>query len=158
MSASVNKAIILGNLGRDPEIRKTGDGRSVANLNLATSERWKDRDGNQQERTEWHRVVIFGGLADVAEKYLSKGDSVYLEGKVQTRKWQDNNGQDRYTTEVVVDQGGTMQMLGKRGGSGGGQQDTPPPAGPEDYGQAAAGNAKPTTISSDAPFDDDVPF
>ncbi len=158
MSASVNKAIIMGNLGRDPEIRKTGDGRSVANLNLATSERWKDRDGNQQERTEWHRVVIFGGLADVAEKYLSKGDSVYLEGKIQTRKWQDNNGQDRYTTEVVVDQGGTMQMLGKRGGSGGSQQDAPPPAGPEDYGQAAAGNAKPTAISSDAPFDDDVPF
>ena len=98
----INKVILVGNLGRDPETRAMQSGGSVANLSVATVERWKDRDGNRQERTEWHRVVVFGTLADVASKYLRKGSKVYLEGKLQTRKWQDQSGQDRYATEVVL--------------------------------------------------------
>ena len=98
----INKVILVGNLGRDPETRAMQSGGSVANLSVATAERWKDRDGNRQERTEWHRVVVFGTLADVASKYLRKGSKVYLEGKLQTRKWQDQSGQDRYATEVVL--------------------------------------------------------
>ena len=111
--SSVNKAIILGNLGRDPEIRATQDGTLVANLSVATSESWKDRNtGDRKERTEWHRITVWGKLAEICEKYLRKGSKVYLEGKIQTRKWTDQNGQDRYTTEIVL-QGynSTLTML-----------------------------------------------
>ena len=110
----VNKVILVGTLGRDPEVRFAANGTAIANLNVATSEQWNDRaTGEKQERTEWHRVVIFGKLAEIAQQYLRKGSQVYLEGKLQTRKWQDQNtGQDRYSTEVVLDVNGTMQMLG----------------------------------------------
>jgi single-strand DNA-binding protein len=122
MAGSVNKVILIGNLGADPEIRRTADGRPIANLRVATSENWKDKTtGERRERTEWHRVVIFSeGLAKIAEQYLKKGSKVYLEGQLQTRKWQDKEGQDRWTTEVVL-QGfnSTLTMLDGRGGGGG---------------------------------------
>ena len=122
MAGSVNKVILIGNLGADPEIRRTGDGRPIANLRVATSESWKDKaTGERREKTEWHRVVIFNeGLCRIAEQYLKKGAKVYLEGQLQTRKWQDKEGQDRYSTEVVL-QGFNSQltMLDSRGGGGG---------------------------------------
>lgn len=120
----INKVIILGTLGRDPEIKYTADGRPIANLSVATSEKWKDKSGNKQERTEWHRVVIFGKLAEIAGEYLSKGSTVYFEGKLQTRKWQGQDGQDRYTTEIVIDQRGTMQMIGGKRKDDGYNQDS----------------------------------
>ncbi len=118
----INKVILVGNLGKDPEVRYTPDGKAIANITLATSESWKDKNtGQRQEKTEWHRVVFFGGIAPVVGEYLRKGSKVYIEGKLQTRKWQDQGGQDKYTTEVVVDSfNGTMQMLDSR--SGGDQQ------------------------------------
>ncbi|CAM3724283.1 single-stranded DNA-binding protein [Parendozoicomonas haliclonae] len=120
-SSGINKVILVGNLGGDPEVRYTPNGSAVANLSVATSDSWVDKNTNQrQERTEWHRVVIFGKLADIAGQYLKKGSKVYLEGKLQTRKWQDQQGQDRYTTEIVIDGfNGQMQMLDSRGGEGG---------------------------------------
>lgn len=123
MAGSVNKVILVGNLGRDPEIRSMQNGGKVCNLSVATSERWRDRtSGEQQERTEWHRVVIFDDrLVDVAERYLKKGAKVYLEGELQTRKWQDQSGQERYTTEVVLRRfRGQLTMLDSRGGGEGG--------------------------------------
>ena len=123
MAGSVNKVILVGNLGRDPEIRTTQNGMKVANLRVATSERWKDRNsGEMQERTEWHSVAIFNEhLVGVAERFLHKGSKVYLEGQLQTRKWTDQQGQDRYTTEVVMNRfRGELQMLDSRGDSGGG--------------------------------------
>ncbi|WFE69166.1 single-stranded DNA-binding protein [Thiomicrospira sp. R3] len=127
----VNKVILVGTLGRDPEVRYAANGNAIANLSIATSEQWNDRaTGEKQERTEWHRVVIFGKLAEIAQQYLTKGSQVYLEGKLQTRKWQDQaTGQDKYTTEVVIDVSGTMQMLGGRSSNQGGQ------AGQGSYGQ-----------------------
>lgn len=137
----VNKVILVGTLGRDPEVRFAANGSAIANLSLATSEQWNDRaTGEKQERTEWHRVVIFGKLAEIAQQYLTKGSQVYFEGKLQTRKWQDQaTGQDKYSTEVVIDQGGgVMQMLGggnrqagqsNQGGMGG------------DYDQSSYGGA-----------------
>ena len=123
MAGSVNKVILVGNLGADPEVRQTQDGRPIVNLRLATSENWKDKNtGERRERTEWHRVVIFSeGLARVAEQYLRKGSKIYVEGQLQTRKWQDQSGQDRYSTEVVL-QGfnSTLTMLDGRRDSGGG--------------------------------------
>ena len=119
--AGINKVIILGRLGRDPEVRNFQNGGKVVNLRIATSERYKDREGNQQERTEWHSVAIFNDrLGDVAEKYLRKGSEVYIEGQLETRKWQDQSGQDRYTTEVVLRQyRGELQLIGgKRDGGG----------------------------------------
>ena len=116
MASSLNKVQIIGRLGKDPDVRYTTDNKAIANLTVATSDSWKDAQGNKQERTEWHRVVLFGPLAEVAEKYLKKGSSVYIEGKLQTRKWQDKTGADVYTTEIVVDRGGSMQMLGGKGG------------------------------------------
>ena len=156
MAGSLNKVQIIGNLGRDPETRYTNDNRAITNLNLATSESWKGQDGSKQERTEWHRVVLFGPLAEVAEKWLKKGSSVYIAGKLQTRKWTDKDGNERYTTEVVVDRGGNMVMLGGRGegaAMGGGfddfdQTSSAPPA----------GAMKPAAVSSDEAFDDDIPF
>jgi len=124
-SRGINKVILVGNLGKDPEIRYTSDGKPIANLTLATSETWKDKQGQQQEKTDWHRIVIFGKVAEIAGEYLRKGSQVYIEGKLQTRKWQDQSGQDRYTTEVVVDINGQMQMLGGKGDSAPRQQAQP---------------------------------
>ena len=111
--ASVNKVIIIGNLGRDPEVRYMPDGGAIANISVATTDTWKDKSGEKQERTEWHRVAFFGKLAEIAGEYLKKGSQVYVEGSLRTRKWQDREGKDRYTTEIVADR---MQMLGSRGG------------------------------------------
>ncbi len=117
MSRGINKVILIGNLGNDPEVRYMPSGDAVANVSLATSEAWKDKNtGEMQERTEWHRVVFFGKVAEVVKEYLRKGSKIYVEGKLRTRKWQGQDGQDRYTTEVVVDLGGTMQMLDSRRG------------------------------------------
>ena len=113
--ASVNKVILVGNLGRDPETRYTTSGDAVTNIRLATTDTWKDKNGEKQERTEWHTIVFFGRQAEIAGEYLKKGKQVYIEGRLQTRKWQDKEGQDRYTTEIVADR---MQMLGSREGSG----------------------------------------
>ena len=122
MAGSLNKVMLIGNLGADPEVRSFQNGGKVANLRIATSERWKDRDGNQQEKTEWHTVAIFSeGLVRVVESYLKKGSKVFVEGQLQTRKWQDQNGQDRYSTEVVLRGfNGTLTMLDGRGEGGGG--------------------------------------
>lgn len=141
----VNKAIIIGNLGADPEIRTTQDGRKIANLKVATSESWKDKHtGERKSVTEWHRISIFSeGLASVAEKYLHKGSKVYIEGKIQTRKWTDQNGQDRYTTEIVVQgYGGTLMLLDRPQSSQNEQQ--------------AAQQQAPSSLASD--LDDDLPF
>lgn len=134
MAGSVNKVILVGNLGRDPEVRSTQDGMKIVNLALATSERWRDRNtGEQRERTEWHRVVIFNeNLARIAEQYLRKGSSVYIEGQLQTRKWTDQSGQEKYTTEVVLQRyRGELTLLGGRG-DGGGSSDYS--RGSDDYG------------------------
>ena len=131
-SKGVNKVILIGHLGQDPEIRYMPSGGAVANLTLATSESWRDKQsGEMREKTEWHRVVIFGNLAEVAGEYLKKGSQVYIEGSLQTRKWQDQSGQDRYTTEVVVNIGGTMQMLGGNGGNQAGSQKPQQPQAPQ---------------------------
>ncbi len=120
MARGVNKVILVGNLGNDPEVRQTPNGSTVSTLSVATSESWRDRQsGNMVEKTEWHRVVIFGKLAEIAGQYLRKGSKVYLEGKLQTNKWQDKQGQDRYTTEIVLDINGQMQMLDRRDESSG---------------------------------------
>ncbi len=146
-SRGVNKVILVGNLGVDPEVRYTQSGSPVANLRIATSDRWKDKQtGEPQERTEWHRVVLFGRLGEIAEQYLRKGSQVYIEGRLQTRKWQGQDGQDRYTTEIV---GNDMQMLGGRGGEGGGNS-----RGAERY-DAPPASSQP---SGDAIEDDDIPF
>jgi single-strand DNA-binding protein len=144
---SVNKVILIGNLGRDPEVRYTPNGLAVANITIATSEVWKDKQsGENQERTEWHRVALYSRLAEITGEYLRKGSKVYIEGRLQTRKWQDKNtGQDRYTTEIIAD---SLQMLDSKAGAGGGNME-----------HAAK------TTSSEAPqieptesFDDDIPF
>ncbi len=149
MAGSVNKVILVGNLGADPDVRSTKDGRPVVNLSIATSENWKDKNtGERREKTEWHRVVIFSeGLCRIAEQYLKKGSKVYVEGQLQTRKWQDDSNNDRYTTEVVLQNfGGVMTMLDSRNSGGDFEavgSDSPPPA-------AAQGG--------DAAIDDDIPF
>ena len=160
MARGVNKVILVGNLGRDPEIRYTPGGAAVANITVATSDSWKDKQtGEQQDRTEWHRVVFFNRLAEIVGEYLKKGSQIYLEGRLQTRKWQDQSGQDRYTTEIV---GSEMQMLGGRNSGGGGgssmddmnfDQSAPSSSAPSSAPQAP-GAAKPA--ASD--FDDDIPF
>ena len=125
MARGINKVILIGNLGNDPDTRYTSSGAAVANVSIATSESWKDREsGEQQERTEWHRVVFFGRLAEIVSEYLRKGSQIYVEGRLQTRKWQDKDGNDRYTTEIVANE---MQMLGSRGGSADMGQSAPPP-------------------------------
>jgi single-strand DNA-binding protein len=137
-SKGVNKVILVGNLGKDPEVRYTPNGKAVANLTLATSESWKDQSGQIQEKTEWHRVSMFGKLAEIAGEYLRKGSQVYIEGKLQTRKWQNKEGQDQYTTEIVLDPfNGVMQMLGSKGGSQseGGFQGQQRPAAPQQTNQ-----------------------
>ena len=154
MAGSVNKVILIGNLGADPDVRSLPSGGKVVNLSVATSERWKDRNsGEQRERTEWHRVVIFNeGLARVAEQYLRKGSKVYVEGQLQTRKWQDQSGQDRYSTEVVL-QGfnSTLTMLDGRGENDG--SFSGPASG---GGRAPSGGSSPSFDSG--PPDDDIPF
>ncbi|MTC16570.1 single-stranded DNA-binding protein [Providencia alcalifaciens] len=149
-SRGVNKVILIGHLGNDPEIRYMPAGGAVANLTLATSESWRDKQsGEMREKTEWHRVCIFGKLAEVAGEYLKKGSQVYIEGSLQTRKWQDQSGQDRYTTEVVVNVGGSMQMLGGNGGNqAGGQQ----PARQPQQSRQAQQNEPPMD------WDDNIPF
>lgn len=156
MARGVNKVILVGNLGRDPEVRYSPNGSAVANVTLATSESWKDKNsGEKQEKTEWHRVVFFGRLAEIAGEYLKKGSQVYVEGRLQTRKWQDKDGHDRYTTEIVANE---MQMLGSRGGAGAPSdnfnQDQPSAA--ENTGPAGAKKASNTATAGD--FDDDIPF
>ena len=146
MARGVNKVILIGNLGKDPEMRYMESGGAIANLTLATSEQWKDKSGEKHEKTEWHRVVFFGRLAEVVGEYLKKGSKIYVEGKIQTRKWQDNQGQDRYTTEVV---GREMQMLDSRGSGGGG--------GSYNQGRDHSEDANQDT-QGEEDFDDDIPF
>ena len=162
--AGVNKVILVGNLGQDPESRTFSNGGEVVNLRIATSESWKDRDGNRQERTEWHSVAIFNeNLGKVAKNYLRKGSKVYIEGQLQTRKWQDQNGNDRYTTEIVLQKfRGELVLLDARGEGGGGGS-----FGGDDYGSSSAGSfggggsrpqSRPQPAAFDTDLDDDVPF
>ncbi|MCO7247770.1 MULTISPECIES: single-stranded DNA-binding protein [Halomonadaceae] len=188
MARGINKVILIGNLGQDPEVRFTPSGTAVANLNLATTDTWMDRQsGQRQERTEWHRVVMFNKTAEIAQQYLKKGSKVYIEGRLQTRKWQDQNGQDRYSTEIVAND---MQMLDSRGGdyqgggaapnnyAQGGQGGQPqPPQGDQYGGQGAAQPQRAPQQNQPAPpqgqqnnqygapdpgnfddFDDEIPF
>ena len=151
MARGINKVILVGNLGRDPEVRYSANGQAVATVSLATSESWKDKNtGEKQEKTEWHRVVFFARLGEIAGEYLKKGSQIYVEGRLQTRKWQDKDGNDRYTTEIVA---GEMQMLGSRSGAGMPTEDfnQDQPAGAPAKQAAGAGAA-----SDD--FDDDIPF
>ncbi|MBL4622013.1 MAG: single-stranded DNA-binding protein [Immundisolibacteraceae bacterium] len=164
MARGINKVILVGNLGKDPEIRYSASGAAIANITIATSDNWKDKQtGEKQERTEWHRVVFFNRLAEVVGEYLKKGSQVYVEGRLQTRKWQDKEGQDKYTTEIVASE---MQMLGSRGGMGdsggydqsnyGGQQSgggrSAPAAAPAEPAAAPQGNS-----GGFDNFDDDIP-
>jgi len=155
--ASVNKVIIIGNLGKDPEVRYMPSGDAVANLTVATTDVWKDKDGNKQEATEWHRVSFFGKQAEICEKYLKKGSQIYVEGSLRTRKWQDKDGNDRYTTEI---RGDRMQMLGSRGGGAGGTSEDAPS---KPAGQPSGGNrqdvGEPTGGGyAGGDMDDDIPF
>lgn len=164
-SRGVNKVILVGNLGQDPEVKYMPNGNAVANITVATSESWKDKSGEKQERTEWHRVVMFGKLAEITGEYLRKGSQVYLEGKLQTRKWKDQSGQDRYSNEVVVDVGGQMQMLGGKGQSTPRQQE-PQQGGYAPKSQAPQQAQKPapqpqqnlTNPDLDDGWSDDIPF
>ncbi len=152
MARGVNKAIIVGTLGKDPEVKYTAGGSAIVNVSVATNETWKDRNtGENQERTEWHRIVIFGKLAEIAAQYLKKGSQVYFEGRIQTRKWQGQDGQDRYTTEIVANE---MQMLGGRGDSAGGSTDFGRPQ------QSSPASAPQSSAHSSVPDDgfDDIPF
>jgi single-strand DNA-binding protein len=167
MAGSVNKVILVGNLGRDPEVRQTQDGTKIVHLAIATSERWRDRNsGEQRERTEWHRVVIFNDrLADVAERYLSKGRQVYLEGQLQTRKWTDQSGQERYTTEVVLQSfRGELTLLGGRGedvgggGGGGGFDEGGYQGGGGSRSGAGGGGGSVGGPSGGDDLDDEIPF
>lgn len=153
MARGVNKVILIGNLGKDPEVRYSPNGGAIANITLATSESWKDKNtGEQVDKTEWHRIVFFRRLAEIAGEYLKKGSKVYIEGKLQTRKWQDKDGQDRYTTEVVANE---MQMLDSKGGGSSDfnqSQGAPSQSAP----QSAPSQAAPAPVNND--FDDDIPF
>ena len=157
MARGINKVILIGHLGADPETRAMPSGMTVANMRLATTESWKDKQsGEQQERTEWHNVALFGRLGEIAAEYLRKGSQVYIEGRLRTRKWQDKEGRDRYTTEIVANE---MQMLGGRGGAGGGASaagggGSSEPAPRPEHAEAAAGGAG----ASRDDFDDDIPF
>ncbi len=156
MARGVNKVILVGNLGKDPEIRYAPNGSAVANITLATSESWKDKaTGEKQEKTEWHRIVFFGRLAEIAGEYLKKGAQIYIEGRLQTRKWQDKDGKDRYTTEVVA---GEMQMLGSRSGLGqpGNDNYNQDPGHPENKNAAKSTTGAAPSGTDD--FDDDIPF
>jgi single-strand DNA-binding protein len=162
--AGVNKVILVGNLGADPEARSLNNGGEVVNMRVATSEQWKDRDGNRQERTEWHNVVIFNeNLGRVAKSYLKKGSKVYLEGQIQTRKWQDNSGNDRYTTEIVLQRfRGELVLLDSREGAGGGRGAFNDDFGADDLGGGSSApsraQSRPQPAAFDTDLDDDVPF
>ncbi|MFT5113421.1 MAG: single-strand DNA-binding protein [Parasphingorhabdus sp.] len=170
MARGVNKVILVGNLGKDPEVRYSANGAAIANATIATSEQWKDKNtGENQEKTEWHRVVFFGRLGEIVGEYLKKGSQIYIEGKLQTRKWQDQSGQDKYTTEIVASE---MQMLGGRnsGGGGGGESYQPVSGGGGGSNRGSAsgggGGGKPAPAPSGGgqsgggfdDFDDDIPF
>jgi single-strand DNA-binding protein len=147
MARGVNKVILIGHLGRDPEVRYAPSGQAIANVTIATSEAWKDKNtGEKQERTEWHRVVFFGRLAEIAGEYLKKGMQIYVSGRLQTRKWQDKDGNDRYTTEIVA---ADMQMLGSRAGAG---------APEENFENESAPAAGARATQAGEEFDDDIPF
>jgi single-strand DNA-binding protein len=148
--ASVNKVILIGNLGQDPETRYLPSGDAVTNISIATSETWKDKNGEKQEHTEWHRVAFFGKQAEIAGEYLKKGSPVYIEGRIRTRKWQDKEGQDRYSTEIVADR---MQLLGGRGGGAESMTREPAPAAAESSAKAA-----PKKSGAFDGMDDDIPF
>jgi single-strand DNA-binding protein len=153
MARGVNKAILIGNLGNDPDMRYTAGGAAVANVSIATAESWRDKEsGEQQERTEWHRVVFFGRLAEIVGEYLRKGSQIYVEGRLQTRKWTDKEGQDRYTTEIVANE---MQMLGGKGG-GSASYDSAPKSQPSNAPEPQAAPAASAAPADD--FDDDIPF
>jgi single-strand DNA-binding protein len=177
MAGSVNKVILVGNLGRDPEVRTMNDGSPVVNLSLATSENWRDKNtGERREKTEWHRVVIFNeNLAKVAQNYLRKGSTIYIEGQLQTRKWQDQSGQEKYTTEIVLQRyRGELTMLGGRGDGGGGGMDSGGYSGASGgsggfgggqggssgggQGGSGGGGASGGSGFDDNPLDDDIPF
>jgi single-strand DNA-binding protein len=150
MARGINKVILIGNLGKDPEVRYMANGGAVCNVTLATTESWKDKQsGEQKDKTEWHNIVFYRRLAEIAGEYLRKGSQVYIEGKLQTRKWQDKNGNDRYTTEIIANE---MQMLGGRGGGGGSA----------DFGGASSSSsssqAAPAPAAAVDDFDDDIPF
>jgi len=161
-SKGVNRVTLIGNLGQDPEVRYLPSGGAVTNITLATSESWRDKQtGETKEVVEWHRVVLFGKLAEVAGEYLRKGSQVYIEGQLKTRKWQDQSGQDRYTTEVVVNVGGTMQMLGGRQGGSGGNQSSKSSGQQSGSTQQGWGQPQqPASTGQEPPtdFDDDIPF
>lgn len=157
MARGVNKVIIVGNLGQDPELKYMPSGGAVCNISLATTESWNDKStGEKQEKTEWHRVVFFRKLAEIAGEYLRKGSQVYVEGRLQTRKWQDQSGADRYTTEIIANE---MQMLGGRGGSSGGAgMDSPPDYGSSSNENSGGSASKPAASAPAEDFDDDIPF
>lgn len=153
MARGINKVILVGNLGREPETRFTPDGLAVTNLAIATSEGWKDKNtGQMQERTEWHRVVLYARLAEVASEYLKKGSKVYIEGKLRTNKWQDKSGNDRYTTEIIASE---MQMLDSRGAGAGGNNGGYAPA--QSNNQSSPSQQQQPSMANDD-FDDDIPF
>jgi single-strand DNA-binding protein len=155
MARGINKVILIGNLGKDPEVRYSPNGQAVANITLATSESWKDKTtGDKQEKTEWHRVVFFGKLAEIAGEYLKKGSQVYVEGRLQTRKWQDKDGADRYTTEIVANE---MQMLGSRSGQGAPSSDFNQDQPAEAVPRGTAPKKAPATTTANE-LDDDIPF
>ncbi len=156
MAGSINKVILVGNLGRDPEVRQTQDGRPIVQLSIATSETWRDKNsGERRERTEWHRVVIFNeNLCKVAQDFLTKGRKVYIEGQLQTRKWQDQSGQDKYTTEVVLGRfRGELQILDSRGTQG-----AVPAGEPEMVGAGAGAGGVGNSATATADLDDEIPF
>lgn len=169
MAGSVNKVILIGNLGKDPEVRSMQNGGKVANLSIATSETWRDKaSGERKEKTEWHRVVIFGNLAEIAEKYLKKGSKVYVSGSLQTRKWTDQSGAEKYSTEVVLQgHGGELTMLDGKGGGGGGGASAGGgmgddaggwDSGPEDYAAPKSGGGGKGRPGGRDGMDDDIPF
>src|SRR4029079_4261953 len=155
--ASVNKVILIGNLGRDPETRYMPEGGAITNISIATTDKWKDKNGEMQEKTEWHRVAFFGKLAEIAGEYLKKGSQVYVEGRLQTRKWQDKDGADKYSTEIVANQ---MQMLGSRQGMGGGARAAEGGGAGAEDGAGSRPASKPAAKSGGKfdDFEDDIPF
>jgi single-strand DNA-binding protein len=159
MARGVNKVILVGTLGKDPETRYMPSGSAVTNMRIATNEQWKDKQtGEQQERTEWHSIAMFGRLAEIAAEYLRKGQQVYIEGKLRTRKWQDKEGKDRYTTEIVADE---MQMLGGKGGGASAGERAPAGAAAGGSSGGSSGGGRAAVNDSGAPpgdFDDDIPF
>ena len=162
MARGINKVILVGTLGKDPEVRYSQSGSALTSVSIATNESWKDKNGEKQEKTEWHSIVFYGRQAEIAAEYLKKGRQIYVEGRLQTRKWQDKDGQDKYTTEIVAN---VMQMLGSRQGMGGGDRDAGGGAGSErPQGSGGGGSAKPAASKPAGKggkfddFEDDIPF